>query len=145
MRNGWGPLPQPRGVIDKPILELLTFGSNPDFSDFGVFCVCFAYVLRVLSCFAHVFVIFWVPREAALAADLITARKPVGGGCASSRLIHGFPRPDDGGWSFGLIRSCESSRFVCALSGDAIGQQKPGKFIVRFLSLIHISEPTRRS
>ena len=24
-----------RGVIDKPILELLTFGSNPDFSDFG--------------------------------------------------------------------------------------------------------------
>ena len=24
-----------RGVIDKPILRLLPFGSNPDFSDFG--------------------------------------------------------------------------------------------------------------
>ena len=24
-----------RGLIDKPILELLTFGSNPDFSGFG--------------------------------------------------------------------------------------------------------------
>ena len=37
-----------RGSIDKPILELLTFGSNPDFSDFGVFCACFAHVLRVV-------------------------------------------------------------------------------------------------
>ena len=55
-----------RGVIDTPILELLTFGSNPDFGGFGVFCACFA-------CFAHVFGIFLVPREAALAADLITA------------------------------------------------------------------------
>ena len=41
--------------------------------------------------FYHLFGIFFVPREAALAADLITARKPSRGGCASSRLIHGFP------------------------------------------------------
>ena len=47
--------------------------------------------------FFHDFcLIFWVPREAALAADLITAWKPIQGGCASSRLFHGFPRPDDG-------------------------------------------------
>ena len=31
------------------------------------------------------------PREAALAADLITARRPFWGGCASSPLDHGFP------------------------------------------------------
>ena len=51
-----------RGVIDKPILALLTFGSNPDFSDVGVFCACFAHVLRMFcvfcACFAHVFGIF---------------------------------------------------------------------------------------
>ena len=35
-------------MIDRPILELLTFGSNPDVSDFGVFCACFA-------CFLHMF------------------------------------------------------------------------------------------
>ena len=29
-------------MIEKPILGLLTFGSNPDFGDFGVFCACFA-------------------------------------------------------------------------------------------------------
>ena len=33
-KEGW-PLPQARGVIDRPIFELLTFGSNPDFCDFG--------------------------------------------------------------------------------------------------------------
>ena len=33
-QKGW-PLQKPRGVIGKPILELLTFGSNPDFCDFG--------------------------------------------------------------------------------------------------------------
>ena len=32
------------GWIDKPILELLTFGSNLDFSDLRMFCACFAYV-----------------------------------------------------------------------------------------------------
>ena len=45
-------------MIDKPILELLTFGSNPDFGGFGVFCTCFAcfaYVLRMFcACFARV-------------------------------------------------------------------------------------------
>ena len=41
-----------------------------------MFCVCFAHVLRMFCvCFAHVFGIFLVPREAALAADLITAWK----------------------------------------------------------------------
>ena len=29
LRKGRGPLPQPRGVIDKPILEHLTFGQSP--------------------------------------------------------------------------------------------------------------------
>ena len=33
-RTRVGPLPQPRGVIDKPILELLTLGSNLDIVDF---------------------------------------------------------------------------------------------------------------
>ena len=54
-------------MIDKPILELLTFGSNPDFSDFGVFCVMFCVFLRMFSG-------FFGPK----------------GGCASSRLDHGF-------------------------------------------------------
>ena len=33
-RGKGGPYKNWRGVIDKPILELLTFGSNLDFSDF---------------------------------------------------------------------------------------------------------------
>ena len=33
--KGWGRYKNWRGMIDKPILELLTFGSNPDFSSFG--------------------------------------------------------------------------------------------------------------
>ena len=35
---------------------------------------------------------FLAAGEAALAADLITAWKTLRGGCASSRLDHGFPR-----------------------------------------------------
>ena len=58
--EGWGRFKNWQGVIDKPILGLLTFGSNPDFSDFGVFCACFARVLRMFcACFAHVFGICW--------------------------------------------------------------------------------------
>ena len=36
-------------MIDKPILGLLTFGSNPDFSDSGVFCVCFRDFLGIIG------------------------------------------------------------------------------------------------
>ena len=41
--------------------------------------------------FLNFLMIFLAPGEAALAADLITAWKTLRGGCASSRLDHGFP------------------------------------------------------
>ncbi len=41
--------------------------------------------------FLSFFHIFLAGGEAALAADLITAWKTLRGGCASSRLDHGFP------------------------------------------------------
>ena len=34
--KGWAVTKIGEGVIDKPILELLTFGSNPDFSDLDI-------------------------------------------------------------------------------------------------------------
>ena len=142
-----------RGSSDKPILELLTFGSNLDFSDlrmFCVFCACFAHKkvanfvnagfwrLRapetsiwapegafwpqkaIFPSFFHDFFgvffgIFWVSREAALAADLITARKPIQGGCAGSRLFHGFPRPDDGVDSFAMLAVGPPSQAVAVV------------------------------
>ena len=64
--KGFGRYKNWRGVIDKPILELLTFGSNPDFK----ILACFAHVLRVLRMFSG----FFGPK----------------GGCASSRLDHGL-------------------------------------------------------
>ena len=49
--KGLGRYKNWRGVIDKPILELLTFGSNPDFSDF---------LVRVCD-FDYFSAIFWAP------------------------------------------------------------------------------------
>ena len=59
MRKGRVRYKHWRGSIDRPILELLTFDSNPDFGDFGVFCACFANVLRMFcACFANVLRMF---------------------------------------------------------------------------------------
>ena len=61
-------------MIDRPILELLSFGSNPDFSGFGPKKASFPQFFHYF--FDDVFGFFedlLVPREAALAADLITA------------------------------------------------------------------------
>ena len=93
-----------RGSIDKPILELLTFGQKvanfvnagfwrlkaPETSIWAPGGAFWPKKALFPSFFHDFFWIFWVPREAALAADLITARKPIQGGCASSRLIHGL-------------------------------------------------------
>ena len=70
-----------RGSIDKPILELLTFGSHPDFGDFGVFCV----FLRM----------FCSPKGGCASSRLDHGLKFYGiqGGCASSRLISGSQNP----------------------------------------------------
>ena len=73
-RKGWVQYKHWRGVIDKPILELLPFGSTPDFlykrPKKTIFPSFFHYL------FGDCLGFFWVSREAALAADLITAWKP---------------------------------------------------------------------
>ena len=60
-----------RGVIDKPILGLLTFGSNPEFLYKRHKK---AIVPSFFMTFSLLFTIFWGPK----------------GGCASSRLDHGL-------------------------------------------------------
>ena len=69
--------------------------------------------------FLYFFTLFSAAEEAALAADLITVWKPFRGGCASSRLDHGFPGPDDGGEG----RGCASSR----LDRDVGISRNPGR------------------
>ena len=81
-----------RGVIDKPILELLTFGRNLDFgeSDFGSKTI-HVDDLRMFCTFLRMFCVFFnkycgkgaVNQSAASAASLR-------GGRASGRLDHGL-------------------------------------------------------
>ena len=119
-----------RGVIDKPILGLLTFGSNLDFSDFGTKRQIFAYFLDLFKIYSGFEGRYWVGmsgslveklnfqaviKSAASAASRETKNQgPRSRGAHGRRLglrttgLGGSP----GSWSliFGLPGGCASSR-----------------------------------
>ena len=67
-----------------------TSDFRPDYGDFLYKRSKRQFFLYFCTIFSRIFGICRGPREAALAADLITARKSRQGGCASSRLDHGL-------------------------------------------------------